>query len=299
MNLIESMEKVSKFIFDTSKYPTFRLYNIRTDEGKIFKDTYRPKYQKGMKRYSYSTIKDEGLIPLLEKLDDLKKEYDRELRETIGEDQYKLFYKCLENWIDGRLIRNSTEIKGLKKDIQQYLLRTYSTLNESDIRCEEKVDNYESAGISIRTIRKIIRINRIFLNQRLDLITGNIIEEYPIDRSDLMLHRGLNINENISLVSNNYHEKEYLTSYSLSINVAEKFAITGFEKRVIISGGLDLFEDRILACSLLNRSLKKSQLEFLVIPHWVTLEMAIDSHYDTIEEYELDYPSGYSGIRNM
>jgi len=66
-----------------------------------------------------------------------------------------------------------------------------------------------------------------------------------------MLHRGVSIKKGHILATKEYKEKNFLSSYSFSVCVAEQFALMGFQDHALISGELGLFDNRILASSLL------------------------------------------------
>jgi hypothetical protein len=121
-------------------------------------------------------------------------------------------------------------------------------------------------------------------------LTGDISED------EYMLFRGLNIDFDLDLSTDEYREKYFFTSYSFSPSLAEQFAVTGFEKKVMIKGDLSFFQDRIIATSLLHSPLKKSQLEVLVFPHWTTIKLKKDGIFDDLEEYTLTYSKNYKGF---
>lgn len=281
----------------TEKYQTFRLYAIRTNSGQILKDTYRPDYEPGIKKADYSELKNEGLVLIIKAIEKMKYKYIKKLKTMIKPDQIALFYECLSFWVDGKSKREDTKIKGLKKDVLEYLKKEFSTLTEDNIYCIEKVEGYESVGLEYKTLKTIFDLNKELFNEALDLMVKNEDDEYPLGNDDLMLHRGLNIgSENEQDLENKmYREKNFLSSYSLSINVAEKFAVTNYGKKIIVSANLKHFENRILVTSLFSKDLEESQLEFLVTPHWYNLECKLDTKLDGIEEYVLDLPEKYKG----
>lgn len=280
------------------KYSTTRLFSVRTKMGQITKDTYRPEYQSGIKRAEYTELEQEGIIEIYNNIDCIKERYRTQIDENLEHDQITIFNRCLSFWVDGMSKRNAPEIMGLKKDILCYLMTKYNTLSESKIYCDEKVSTYQSAGIEYETLDFIFKLNRQFIDEALSTIVSNVDDEFPLNNDDLMLHRGLNVSSKNpkDFANSTYYEKNFLSSYSLSIHIAEKFAVTNFGTIIIVSANLKHFEDRILAASLFSKSLEKSQLEFLVIPHWCTLECKLDTRCDGIYEFVLDTPEGYRGL---
>jgi len=291
----EEYEK--KFLRFTKNMPEsiqyINLYEYRMRNfDKTNKNRLRTKYHKGTKKYDKNTIEFEGMKDILEKIDENKKQYREELIESIGQCEYKLFNNLLSDWIDGRASRNGLKIRALKKDVYQGILSTYSTLNPNKFFTDEDVNSYKSGGLEQRSIITIMELNRKYLDKYMELVDD-------ISESEYMLFRGMNIGTNIDLSTDEYREKHFFTSYSFSPSLAEQFAITGFEKQVIIKGNLDFFQDRIIATSLLHSPLKKSQLEVLVCPHWTTIKLKKDGIFDGIEEYTLTYAKNYKGLLNL
>jgi hypothetical protein len=278
------------------KLQYIRLYQHRTENGQIAKGTFRPKYRKGQKRYNYSSLEAEGVQVLVDAYASFAKEYRHDLEARVAKDQRSLFFRILKQWVDGKSLRNGPAVKSLKKDVLSYLLHKYPTLSKDHIFSIEDVEGYPSAGISVETIKSIVALNEEYLDRYLDLIVEREGDDHFISNDALMLHRGINIPRNNEIASARYSENAFLTSYSLSISVAEKFAGINFGKKVIISGELKYFKNRVLATSLLHRDLLKSQLEFLVIPHWYTLELKRHDRFDGIEEYLLESPANYRGL---
>jgi hypothetical protein len=266
-----------------------KLYGDRTNGYQdLEKRTYRTEYREGIKEYDSSTIGVEGVEVFLEKIKPYKEEYCIELKDTIGEKEYNKFNYLLKDWVDGKSVRDSFRIQGLKKDIFDALMAKYRTLTPDKLFTSEDVSEYKSGGLSCDSIISIMKLNREYLD-----IYMKLVNEIP--DSEYMLFRGLNVGCHLNLETNEYREKKFLTSFSFSPSLAEQFAVTGKEKRVLIKGELSIFQDRIIATSLLHSSLKEKQLEVLVCPYWMTLELKKESVFDGIEEYILQYSENYKG----
>jgi hypothetical protein len=291
MTFEEYAKKLSRFTKNMpSSIQYLNLYEHRMRNfNKVNKNRLRTNYHKGSKKYDKNTIEFEGVKDFLDKIIEYKKQYDEELKESISQCEYELFKCLLRDWVDGKASRNGLNIQALKKDICQGLLSTYTTLNPNKFFTFENVNSYTPGGLEPRSIITIIELNRKYLDQYMEL-TGDISE------GEYMLFRGLNIDFDLDLSTDEYREKYFFTSYSFSPSLAEQFAITGSGKPVMIKGDLSFFQDRIIATSLLHSSLKKSQLEVLVFPHWTTIELKKDGIFDGLEEYTLTYSRNYKGF---
>lgn len=266
------------------------LYEYRTNRFQYLEnDSYRTKFHKGVKKYDYSTIDVEGVKVFLEKITPYRKQYQDELTESIGKNEYNKFKAVLKDWVDGKSKRNSTNIRALKKDIFIALQKYLPTLEPSKLFSKEDVSTYYGKGLTYQTITTIIELNRKYLDMYMELTD-------EISDSEYMLFRGLNVDKELNLETDTYKEDNFLTSYSFSPSLAEQFSITGKKKSVIIKGDLKLFQDRIIATSLLHSPLKRTQLEILVCPHWTTMRLKYDGYFDGIEEYTLSYAPNYKGI---
>lgn len=215
------MDWYEKWNIELDKMPEklqyIKLYEFRTKGGQLIKDTFRPKYRPGKKRYNYSTVEAEGVKPFIHNYSKIRKKYKDEFNKEIKIDQRRIFFNLLKEWSDGKIRRNGEEIKKLKKDIYNYLIEEYPTLYKDKIFCEECVTNYKSGGLKKETIKKIIELNSKYINKYMDTIIEDEDEEYHIPDDELMLHRGINIKRN-NLVSTVYKEKNFLSSYSLSVS---------------------------------------------------------------------------------
>jgi len=295
MNAYERWVKMINNIPDKSQYYT--LYEFRMDDvfySHVFNDTYRPSYRKGTKRYDPSSVEAEGIKVFIENIVRIKKDYKEEFTDTVKYDQQRLFFHLLEDWIDGKKDRNTTAIKSLKKDIFVYMLNEYPTLSKEHIFCEENVSKYKSGGLNVDTIRNIIELNTKYLEEYYSLIVAH--GTIDLDARDFMLHRGLSVKNGRTLETKEYKEKKFLTSYSLSLSLAEQFALLGYNDHVLISGGLELFDSRIIASSLLHDSLLNLQLECLAIPHWRIFELKYNTFFDGVYDYTLQLPEDYRGL---
>jgi hypothetical protein len=291
MTFDEYEEKLSRFTKNMPESIQYlNLYEYRTNNFKIInKKRLRTNYHKGTKKYDKNTIQVEGLKDFSDKIAEYKEQYREELIESIGQCEYKLFKKLLSDWVDGRASRNGLKIQALKKDVYQGILSTYTTLNPNKFFTDENVKPYKPGGLEPRSIITIMELNRKYLDKYMELADD-------ISECEYMLFRGMNIPINLDLSTDEYREKYFFTSYSFSPSLAEQFAVSGFEKQVMIKGNLDFFQDRIIATSLLHSPLKKTQLEVLVCPHWTTIKLKKDGIFDDIEEYTLTYSKNYKGF---
>ena len=267
-----------------------KLYEYRTNRFQELKNnSYRTKYHKGVKKYDYSTIDAEGVKVFLGKITPYRKQYQDELIKIIGKSEYSMFKNLLKDWVDGKSRRDALNICALKKDIFIALQKYLPTLEPSKLFTKEDVSIYCGRGLAYQTIATILELNRKYLDMYMEFTD-------EISDSEYMLFRGINVDKNLNLETDTYREDNFLTSYSFSPSLAEQFSITGKEKGVMIKGNLKLFQDRIIATSLLHSPLKRTQLEILVCPHWTTMQLKCDGTFDGIEEYTLSYAPNYRGI---
>ncbi len=199
----------------------------------------------------------------------------------------KMFVDLICNsWTDGWTKRNSEDIQSLKASIKQY---TNRKARGGIVYVNETIDTAIKPLFTYDEILGIIdattRLTELLMNEYVSQLPPHI----PIKSTNhIWIHRGIHLFD-LPDESKNYFENSYITSYSLSISVPEKFSKNvKREKPVLISGTLNEFYERCIFFSELIPDLKLDQFEFATIPHWTPITLKYFGKLAGRYEYEIE-----------
>lgn len=296
----EAMQWMEEISPEWSKkdYPDKYIHILadRYNTKKFQKKSMRPKYKKGKKFIGTIDIEIEMLSYFFKNRDRFRLAFNKEIKNKIGEIQYKIYINILKNWIDGGR-KNNPIILCFKKSIDEYLKnkskRYYCEEDGSVLSCAE------SNRLSVNSIEQILELQSSYLETFFSEANDNLMSDYNIFRNPY-LHRGINILRYEDIYK--YYEKklyykelEILSSYSLSINVAEKFCLINLHynkpiqtHKIILSSKYNNFHKRIIASSLLNYELDIRQLELLSIPSIEYFYLSYEGLNDNVFDFLID-----------
>jgi hypothetical protein len=217
----------------------------------------------------------------------MREEFWRRLCDILPLSKAKKLIEVInESWTDGMTKRTkSAEILTLKASIRDFVT---AKARQGEIYVDELLPDKINPFLNITEVGAIIELTQNLT----DLLIQGYLDSFSSDpftpsSNDLWLHRGLHL---ITLFKDGvYREQNYISSYTLSISVSEKFAqcISG-KKPVIISAPLNNFYNRFLFFSELIPDLDLKQFEFAVVPHWMRINLKYLGEFFGIHEYELD-----------
>lgn len=263
-----------------SKYYKNNLLAERYNSELIYKDSMRPIYKPGIKEIEPYDLNYSFMKHFINLKDKYANNFEMYIKDNLSTEQYNLYKNMINDWSDGKR-RNSTLIKNLKKSIYNYLkyngIGIYCSKEEENCIVRRNPDSIDL--LTPYSLRLIILKQADLIESLLDEVQYkegiNTFGDMSIKYLDI--HRGLNLNnlEYFRETSNSnfiYCEKNILNSYSISINVAEKFSLIKNniadknDYKIILSSSYNHFYKNVIASSFLNESLNINQFELLTFP---------------------------------
>lgn len=277
INLVDgALEKMPvKYIFN-------QLVDNRILDGTIYQEFGRPEYQQGKKKIGQQ----EKYAENLDILDSIRDKYcqifDEMVKEKIEEDEFKVFENIIEDWKDSKRKRFNDNVNSLRSGANNYMKRSYNI-----IYCSENVSVMAISKLKEKTIQALIDIGAEILEKIFEEFVQGI-DSSVLNTNRIMIHRGMNIKDLINFDMTNsdcYIEQSHLTSYSMSINVAEQFSIMHTHKKILLSSFYHDFYKRTIISSLYYSKLDCDQYELITIPPWHSLYFLKEHSPDNTYEY--------------
>lgn len=217
----------------------------------------------------------------------IQEDFFTELSAKIGESRCDLFCNLIcDYWMDGGAKRKSKEIEALRVSIKDYIMDFGFVSSPENIQVTDDVNQEILPSFYPEEIDEIIRVNREMMDGYFPEWLDGIEPKSELSMNDIYCRRGLSLDKELEV---DYHEKSYLSSYSLSISITEQFAKTYNKPHpAIISSKLSNFRSRILFFAPFLKGVDVEQYEVGVIPHWQTLKVISQGEYGGISEYLLE-----------
>ena len=197
-------------------------------------------------------------------------EFVAELSKQIGQVKARLFCDTIASeWFDGRTMRMAGNVLALKRSIKAYLEATIS----GDLTMNRIVTLFDiEPGDAMLTKEELASV--LTLNDRMmEVLVDDWIALRPgassISRSDVFYRRGI-ILQTLFEDEHEYIERDFISSYTLAMSVADKFSQNVKKDRAgipaIISADCDYFAGRILFFSGFIPEMDPRQIEIGMIP---------------------------------
>lgn len=155
---------------------------------------------------------------------EMEAEFVCDLSKAIGEVKTALFCNTIASeWFDGRTKRMSGNVLALKRSIKAYL----ETIIGDHLTIDRIVTMWDiEPGDAMLTTEELVAL--LTLNDRMiEVLVDDWIAKRPgassIVRSDIFYRRGI-ILETLFEDKHGYIERDYISSYTPSMSVAEKFS---------------------------------------------------------------------------
>jgi hypothetical protein len=201
---------------------------------------------------------------------ELEAEFVGELSKAIGKVKTTLFCDTIASeWFDGRTKRLAGNVLALKRSVKAYLETTIG----GHLTIDHVVTLWDiESGDAMLTTEELVAL--LTLNDRMiEVLVDDWIAERPgassISRSDIFFRRGI-ILETLFKDKHCYIERDYISSYTPSMSVAEKFSQNVKKDKVgipaLISADCDYFRGRILFFSGFIPVMDPRQIEIGMIP---------------------------------
>lgn len=218
-----------------------------------------------------------------------KDEFYKSACEQLSERTTDRFIKLISNeWYDGREARQKGSILDLKRSIREYLQVTsganFSIASVVGVPDIEDGDTVFSAG----DISRFLGLNAQMLLVAFDDWIESRSNVPDLSRSDIYLRRGLLLDQPLA-EEVLYCERDYISSYSISVTIAEKFSQWEFgeHKPAILNTDLDYFNNHVLFFSPFIPGMNSEQLEFGIIPRRRRDLLTYQGSHAGIDEYFL------------
>ncbi|MET4312548.1 hypothetical protein ABIC01_005559 [Bradyrhizobium sp. RT4b] len=206
----------------------------------------------------------------VDRKDALQTEFVAELSEKIGEARTLLFCDTIaREWSDGLSKRLKGNVLALKRSIKAYL----ETIGGGDLTIDRMVTLSDiQPGDAMLTNEELVGV--LTVNDRMmQVLIDDWIAQRPgassISRSDIFYRRGIILQE-LFEHEFEYIERDFISSYTLAMSVADKFSQNVKKDKVgipaIISADCDYFAGRILFFSGFIPGMDPRQLEIGIIP---------------------------------
>lgn len=212
----------------------------------------------------------------------LKDEFYHDLKEEVDEAKAKRFCEILADaWSDGYTRRKGGEVLPIRASVEVYL---------KYISGRQPTTDTSHALFTPREICKLLELNWRMLHTAVE----DWIETHPRNdefaSSSVFFRRGL-VLQKLFKDDHRYKELDVISSYTLSVTLAEQFANTHREdeKSAIVNADFYLFSDRLLFFSPFVPGMKSSQLEAGVIPGEKPARLKYMGIHRGVGEYLLDY----------
>jgi hypothetical protein len=211
----------------------------------------------------------------------LKDEFYGDLKDVVGAAKAHTFCSILGGaWYDGSSRRNGQEVLPLRASVEGYLRNSHGTT---------VTEEPSSALLTPTEVGQVLELTW----RLLDTCVDDWIEKHGRDyaSSDVFFRRGLVLPE-LFRDAHLYREVSVISSYTLSVTIAEQFANTDRKgmKSAIVSADFYLFKDRVLFFSPFVPGMKGIQLEAGVIPSGGPQALRLVGEHRGVGEYLLDYP---------
>lgn len=221
-----------------------------------------------------------------EKSEELQKEFKERFIKELDENKYKYFIDMiLDQWSDGKSKRlKGNQLTDFKKAIHVFLKNNNL---RKQIYCLTNLDNYNLTLFTEYDIQKIIELNKSMMQ----CVIEDWIEARPngvqISTNNIYFRRGLNFE--LEGTTGIYTEKDYISSYTLSLSIAEQFSQTGKNQRTIINAEFGMFEDRVIFFAPFIKGMNLKQIEIGIIPQFnKPLTYTYQTEIGNIKEYLLN-----------
>lgn len=215
----------------------------------------------------------------------LQNEFRERFIKELGKDKYTHFIEMIvDQWSDGKSKRlKGEDLINFKKAIHHYLV----SKNSKQLYCSNTLNDYNLTLFNGQDIEKIIELNKSMMQCAIE----DWIEVHPnrfqFSTNNIYFRRG--INAVLEGQSGSYIEKDYISSYSLAISVAEQFSQTGKNQRTIVNAEFGMFENRVLFFAPFIEGMNLKQIEIGVIPQFnKPLKFTYQTEIDNVKEYLLN-----------
>lgn len=221
-----------------------------------------------------------------EKSEELQKEFKESFIKELGEKKYRHYIAMiLDQWSDGQSLRlKRNELTNFKKAIHTFLENNNS---KKQVYCLTSLDDYNLTLFTGHDIDKIIELNKSMMQY----VIEDWIEARPnglqISTNNIYFRRGLNFE--LEGRTGIYTEKDYISSYTLSLSIAEQFSQTGKNQRTIVNTDFGMFEDRVIFFAPFIEGMNPKQIEIGIIPQFnKPLTYTYQTEIGNIKEYLLN-----------
>jgi hypothetical protein len=201
---------------------------------------------------------------ILENKGRYQKWFKEDLIDAVGKDKFKLLKETFTSWADGKKKRESDPVSHLKNSIHEHL-----SYNNRKVYVKKPPPKIQGRIFTFEDIEALVRINQRILDVFVDDWIEALDDTLVTAKGDLYVHRGMYKINPYALATEEYSERNHLTSYSLSLQVAEYFAHIKPDEsfqRAIISSPLEIFRGRAVFVSFFWKGVRADQFEVLVIP---------------------------------
>ncbi|MGD9668815.1 MAG: hypothetical protein AB7U75_07110 [Hyphomicrobiaceae bacterium] len=243
----------------------------------------RTEYVKGLRVVRASEAQLDAMNFFIDRQSECEAEFLTRLTSAIGQQKAMAFCSVLaEDWLDGRAKRQDSAVQQLRASVEGYLLGRQGRPTRFDV---------SSQLLTPQDCARILELNQSMLSVAID----DWIERHPRSCSmasdEVFFRRGLVLAEPFRDMRV-YKERDVISSYSLSITVAEQFCNS--EKptpAALINADIGYFKDRILFFSPFIPGMDGRQLEAGIIPGDEPDIMSFHGIHRGIAEYLLGYPT--------
>ncbi|VGO11808.1 hypothetical protein PDESU_00355 [Pontiella desulfatans] len=207
----------------------------------------------------------------------------------VPEDKFDKYITIMSGvWVKGASATRSREVKSLYDSVVEFLK------TREDNPCEYIRKPYRTTGEPLFTVGELTHL-LITNSELINLYFSNFAEHcreqgYDISTSEFWLHRGVHLKDPFENGSQ-YVENRFLTSYTISVSIMEKFAQIIPDKKVaLISGQLYDLKDQVFAFAPFIPGMPITQMEVVLMPSTKVITMDLVHEDGKLYDYELSVP---------
>lgn len=196
-----------------------------------------------------------------------------------------------KEWFDGKarnVIKKDEQVLQLMASVRDYLISI--GMKTTNIPVLNDIPKEITPNFLSEEIKSIIEANKRLTIQYFPEWLRILSSTVDLGTDNIYCKRGIKPKEKKSLKHHgNHKEWAYVTSYTLSISVAEQFAKLGWGKNsIMLHTCYSNVADRILFFSPFIPGMNARQLEFGIIPSKIPLKYKFQDRLFGIDEYMVD-----------
>ncbi|MEQ1715303.1 MAG: hypothetical protein ABL907_04855 [Hyphomicrobium sp.] len=242
----------------------------------------KTEYTKGLRSVRGSELQLDALNHFLADEAQNRDEFYEELKKLVGTTRADEFCHLIaQAWYDGSKRRHGGEMLSIRASIHGYLKEMYGLTPTEDL---------STALLTPLELAHVLQLTwRLLQTSVEDWVSKFNKDGYT--SGNVLFRRGLVLD---TLFGNDhaYAEPSVLSSWSLSVTLAEQFTntIEPDKKPAIVHADFYLFQRRVLFFSPFIPGMDSHQLEACVIPSGKTQRLHFQGVHRGVGEYLLDYP---------